>query len=165
MVQEQAAQPQKRKPSARRAREQAKRIGWLTEAQAALGWGIFLVLLALLGAIYLAQTSRIATVGRHVQFLQDDLDTLRRKNAELERDIAEAQSLERLQREAARMGFVPADPEAIEYVLVPDYPVATPSPAPTPTPLPEPSETMRAALWLTFQDEVTGLIRGEAGAP
>ncbi len=50
-----------------RAAEALKKLPWLTEAQAALGWGIILILIALLGAIYLSQTSRIAIVGRLVQ--------------------------------------------------------------------------------------------------
>ena len=51
----------------RQKREQLKRLGWLTEAQAVLGWGVILILVALVGAIYLNQASRIASVGRRVQ--------------------------------------------------------------------------------------------------
>ena len=148
--------------SARSARERTRRLGWLTEVQAALGWGIILVLIALLGVIYLSQASSIATVGRRVQYLQNDLDRLRRENASLERKIAEAQSLERLQQEAARLGFAPPNPETIEYLIIPDYPVATPSALPAPAPLQPPPETMEEALWLSIRQSVTGLVRGES---
>lgn len=149
-------------PSARKAREHLRRLGWLTEAQAALGWGIILILAALLGVIYLGQSSRTATVGRRVQFLQEELDTLHRENATLERKIAAAQSLERLQQEAIRLGFTQADPDAIEYIIVENYPASTPEPVePEPTPQP-PAETMSEALWLIVRGSITGLMRGES---
>ncbi len=148
--------------SARKSREQWRRLSWLTEAQAALGWGVILILAALLGLIYLSQTSRIATVGRRVQSLQEELDELQRTNATLERKIAEAQSLERLQREAARLGFVPADPEAIEYIIVENYPVMPAAERPTETELRAPPESMGQALWLLLRSSITDLMRGES---
>lgn len=147
-------------------REQAKRLSWLTEAQAALGWGLILILAALLGAIYLGQTSRIAGVGRRVQLLQNELEGLKRENAVLEREIAEAQSLERLRQEVVRLGFVQSQPGDIEYVIVPNFPadaveaVATSTPTATPAP---PPETIRDALWLSFKTIMADLMRGEAG--
>ncbi|MBE2201588.1 MAG: hypothetical protein IAE79_23450 [Anaerolinea sp.] len=160
MVQETVAHPERK--SARKAREHSRQLGALTQAQAALGWGIILILVALLGVIYLSQTSRIATVGRRVQFLQEDLDTLRRQNAALERQIAESQSLDYLQQAAVRLGFRHADPEAIEYVIVPDYPAVTPAPPLPAAAIPAPPDTMGEAVWLAVQGSVTNLMRGES---
>lgn len=153
----------------RRKREQAKRLTWLTEAQAALGWGVILLLVALLGTIYLNQASRIASIGRRVQAKQNELEELKRENATLERQIAEAQSLERLQQEAIRLGFAPAQPEDIEYVLIPNYPAVTREPvAATVTPPTEtttsglPPEKMTEAIWLALKASINDLVRGEA---
>ncbi len=146
------------------ARELARRLGWLTEAQAVAGWGVILVLAALLGAIYLNQASRIAAIGRRVQIQQSDLDELKRVNGELEREIAEAQSLERLQQDATRLGFQPAQPDEIEYIVIPGYPleeVAPQPPAPAET-APIAPETMREAVWLTLRQSVNALIQGSA---
>jgi cell division protein FtsL len=152
-------------------REQAKRLNWLTEAQAVLGWGLILILAALLGAIYLGQTSRIAGVGRRVQVLQNELESLKRENAALEREVAEAQSLERLRQEAVRLGFVQSQPADIEYVIVPNYPadrqqaaneaMATPTPVAAPAQHPPP-ETMGDALWLSLKTSIGDLMQGEA---
>jgi len=155
----------------RQKREKAKRLNWLTEAQAALGWGIILVLIAVLGTIYLSQASRIAVTGRRVQMMQNELETLKRDNAEVERTIAASQSLERLQQQAQEMGFVEAQPGDIEYLVIPDYPQATAvpptltiDPAATPEPaLAPPPATIEEALWLAFQGSVGDLIQGEAG--
>ena len=149
--------------SSRQRREEMKRLGQLTEAQAALGWGIALVLIALLGTIYLRQTSQIATLGREVQLLQINLDDARRENGEMERQIAEAQSLVRLQAEAARMGFVPAGADDIDYIIVEDYPETAVSiqPIATITPAEYPTNMTEAMLWM-IQSSVTNLARGEA---
>ncbi|MFZ0545395.1 MAG: hypothetical protein WAM60_08150 [Candidatus Promineifilaceae bacterium] len=154
----------KKKDSNRQSKkEQRRNRFWLTEAQAALSWGVLLALAALLGTIYLYQASRIAGVGRHVQDLQYELDNVKRVNADLERDIAEGQSLQRLQTEAERMGFVHARPEDIEYLTIPNYPTVVnqtttlqlSKPAP-------PIETIWEALLTAFQDSVNNLVRGES---
>lgn len=153
----------------RETREQARQLSWLTEAQAAVGWAIVLVLAALLGTIYLRQASQIAAVGRRVQTLQINLENTKRESTEIEQKIAEAQSLERLQAEAIRLGFTQANPDDIEYVIVPDYPVEAErddgeetavSPPPAPETLPE---SMNEAIMLQFRNSIDNLIRGEAG--
>ena len=155
--------------SLRQKRESAKRLTWLTEAQAALGWGIILVLVAVLGTIYLSQASQIAVTGRRVQIRQNDLDTLKRENATMEKQIAEAQALDRLRSRAQELGFVPALPGDIEYLAIPEYPretavvpTLTPAANATPEKVPPP-ETMQEALWSVFRASVGNLIQGEAG--
>lgn len=154
----------------RKKREWIQRVRRLTQAQAVLGWCLVLMLMALLGTLYLRQSSQTATVGRRVQELQGSLDLYKRENALLEQRIAEAQSLETLQAEAARLGFVPARPDDIVYLVVTDYPqettavsietlTATPEPAPPPA---APIETIREALWRAATSQVDSLIRGEA---
>lgn len=153
----------------RQTRAQLRKLNALTEAQAALGWGVILVLAALLGTIYVSQASRIASVGRRVQLLQNELEELKRQNSEREQAIAESQALDRLQQEAIRLGFVPSQPDDIEYVIVPDYPVDGEEPvdllAPTPEAAvsPPPPATMHAAIWLYLGDEISDFMRGEAG--
>lgn len=151
--------------STRQTRELARRLGKLTEAQAAVGWAVILVLAALLGAIYLNQTSEIAAAGRRVQILQNELDDLKRLNAETERQIAESESLDRLQQQAVAMGFVPATTEDIEFLVVPNFPAAGAGIADPATPTPQApramAETMQEALRLALQNAITRLFVGE----
>jgi cell division protein FtsL len=145
--------------------KQEKRRTWirLTEAQAALSWAVVLALLAVLGAIYLVQTSRIAGVGRHVQQLQAQVDDLKRTNDGMVREIAEAQSLERLQADAARLGFRRATADAVEYLVVPDYPVGPPPEPAAPAAEPAaPAESFGEALFLAIGSSVSDFIRGES---
>ncbi len=151
--------------SRRKLRAQWQKIAWLGETQAALGWGVILFLAAVVGALYVSQASRIAATGRAVQLLQRDLENLKRENGALERDIAQAQSLSRLEGEAGRLGFVRPGPNDIEYLIVSDYPAGDwqPPAAATPEPTPaQPVETLGEALWVGFTQNVRHLIRGEA---
>lgn len=153
------------KPRPRQTRELARRLGLLTQAQTAAGWGVAIILAALLGAIYLNQASSIAAIGRRVQREQAKLDELKLENADLERQIAEAQTLDRLHTEAQRLGFVPSTPADIDYVVIPNYPMENapePEASSVPEPLPAPPETIWEAFTLAIRDLGIGLTRGEA---
>lgn len=162
MIQERTSQVMSK--SSRHTRELARYLGKLTEAQAAVGWAVILMLAALLGAIYLNQTSQIAAVGRQIQQLQIELDTLQEQNAALEREIATSQSLERLQQAAEAQGFIPAQAYDMEYIVVPNYPVnpLEPETSSAPAAPREPVTTMREALELTLASQFDALIRGES---
>lgn len=153
-------------PNARqRISEAVKRLPWLTEAQAALGWGIILILVALLGAIYLHQTSRIAITGRQIQILQSNLDDVKRENSMIEFDIAAAQSLERLEARGVALGFVRAQAEDIQYLIVPGYPEATPTPPLATIQMEEPfvpAQSMSEAFWLLLTNRISDLVEGES---
>ncbi len=143
--------------------EKRRTLFVLTEAQAVLTWGVILALAAMVGGIYLFQTSSIATVGRQVQILRNDLEEVKRFNSELERDIAEAQSLDRLQEEALRLGYIRAQPTDVEYMVIPNYPVNVPtSVTETRHARADRPETISEALWLYIQSSVSGLVRGES---
>ncbi len=162
MVQEQFQRSMSR--SSRHTRQLARRLSKLTEVQAAVGWGLILLVIALLGVIYLNQSSGIATVGRRVQDLQYDLRVLERENADLERDIALSQSISRIQKEAVRMGFVTAQPDNIEYLVVPDYPsVDLITEEQVQTSIESSSiESMKDGLWLVIESGLSELMRGES---
>lgn len=158
------------KKSGRKKRQLARRLGILTDAQAAMGWFVILALAALVGAIYLNQASDIATTGRRVQILQNNLSDLKRDNAALERTIAEAQSLERLQQEAARLGFVRAAPDDMEYLVVTEYPARPPAvdiPAANMTAqsvsqMQPAAESIGEALYLALRASVSDMVMGQA---
>ena len=112
-----------------------------------------------------ATHSLSASAGRRVQILQGELTDIKRVNATLDRQIAEAQALPLLQEQARALGFVQADPGDIEYLVVPDYPTGPPpiaTPPPELVPTPEPITTIQEAIWYAVKDSVAGLIEGES---
>ena len=158
--------PTSNKPSARRRQELIRHLGRLTEAQVALGWGVVLLLAALVGVIYVSQASHMASLGRHVQNLQNELTRLKRENVAIERQIAEAQSLERLQQEAIQKGFILAEPGDIEYIIVSEYPSIVDNLA-----LEEDSESLKQpaspktigeATWLALKSVLNNLMEGSS---
>ena len=131
-----------------------------------MGWGVVLLIITLLGAIYLNQSSKVAAVGRHVQELEYELNQVQRENDQLKREIAEAQSLERLQGDMGRLGFVPSTSLDIEYIVIPDYPEQAAPPVSVAVQQDKPTravETIRDALQIVLQDRLDDLMRGESG--
>jgi hypothetical protein len=78
--------------------------------------------MALLGVVYLTLGSDSIVSGYHIQQMTRRLTTLQRENAQLEAQIAAFEAVGALQSKAEQMGFVPADPEEIEYLPVDGYP-------------------------------------------
>jgi cell division protein FtsL len=152
--------------SARQTREIVRRLGKITEAQAAMSWGLILLVLALVGAIYLNQTIKVAAVGRHVQQLELELVDVQATNTQVKREIAEAQSLDRLHRQMQKLGFVPATAVDTEYLVILDYPEAQTTQHQLSFQQEnrgKPVETIREALQLVVQDRLDDLMRGESG--
>jgi hypothetical protein len=155
-----------KKRSRREKRQEAHRRTVLSDAQVALGWFVIIILAALVGSIYVNQASKIASSGRRVQMLQDELDTLKRTNAMVERGIAETQSLARLEEKVMQLGFTRADPESIEYLVVAGYPTESEpgvEAARQPEPAPTPVGTIGEALWLLFERGSNNMVKGESG--
>jgi len=162
MVQEQYQRSMSK--SSRHTRELARKLSKLTEVQAAVGWGLILLVIALLGVIYLSQSSKIAAVGRYAQDLQTELAVLKRENGDLERDIAQAQSITRLQKDAERLGFVKAHIEYTEYIVVPDYPTTETVSISEAQALAEPTavESISEGFMLVIETRLKELMRGES---
>jgi len=90
-----------------------------------LRWGLMVVLIGLVAALYLVQASQMSTIGRNLEEMRAQYDLLKRENAELLEQIARDANIPRLQQRSAEMGFVPA--EQVRYLSVPLVPPDAPS--------------------------------------
>jgi hypothetical protein len=145
-------------------RRRSRQANWFNQARLALGWGMFLVILSLVGAVYLSQASRIALIGRNTQILEESLDDLRQQNARVEQAIAEAQSLEAVYERAEELGlqFVRPDPATLDYIAI-ELPPTTPTvPQPSLVFIDDAPQTMGEALRLAIGNSVNRLIEGES---
>jgi len=94
---------------------------WRTQRQ----WlGLILlgvVMAAMVAGVYLNVTARATLAGREVLDLNFDIAANKRTNADLQTKLAVSSSAAAMQQHAQTLGFVPATPDDIVYVVVPGY--------------------------------------------
>jgi hypothetical protein len=97
---------------------------------------LWLVALLVIGGLYLAVNAKLASAGRAVLQLESRREELRRTNAQLAATYAELTAPERLAERAAALGFRPAMPGEIEFVVVEGFVPRPEFEAPKPPALP-----------------------------
>ncbi len=108
---------------------------------------IMLGVLALLGVIYLTQSSQATMTGQRAQDLQTRLDRLKRENAQLEYEIAVLTTPSKIAERARALGLHPATTAQTVFVTVKDYPISAPKPAPATVDLTVSSPDSLTTLW------------------
>ncbi|MCA0455744.1 MAG: hypothetical protein LCI00_17340 [Chloroflexi bacterium] len=81
--------------------------------------GIFIAIV--IGALYLAQSASVSTLGRQLESLIARRNQLEQANEQLRADISQLRSVPRLLARAEELGFVKATEDQIEYLYVPEY--------------------------------------------
>lgn len=111
---------------------------WRGQTELAATLTLMVVVVIIISALYLIQTTGTATTVRMLEQMNDRRVDLERNNELLSAEIAELRSLPRVMTRAAEMGFHQAGPDEIEYIIVDGYryqrPLVTPTPTPTATP-------------------------------
>ncbi len=82
---------------------------------------LIVVLVALVAGIYLSVSARGTLAGRQILILESEIADNQRKNADLETQLATANSTAVMEQHAEALGFHPANPDEIVYVAVPGY--------------------------------------------
>ncbi|MCC7362238.1 MAG: hypothetical protein IT317_22325 [Anaerolineales bacterium] len=137
---------------------------WRTQTQAVAVVSILLLVVAIIGGFYLTVASRAATAGRDLQQLELQKTALLQANSELLAQLAELRSVDRLAARAQTLGFVPANPEQIDYLKVAEYPYMAQTSAPPRAAAPaqpKPSTLAQVVDWLA--QVLQGLVLGGSG--
>ena len=125
-----------------------------------------LILFLVISAIYLAVNAKVANAGRQVLSLERELAALERENAELVTRLAEETSPDRMMARAMALGFAPAAPDQVEYLVVDGYGGAPEFVAPLPSAsAPEEGRLLSPAYTETLGDWLTRLLGGVEAAP
>lgn len=105
-----------------RRKRQARRRSPIRVAWNSTG-GSLLVIITLLGVggMYLAVNAAVAEAGRKVLILEDQREELMQRNAELTSQLARLMAPETMMARAMEMGFRPARPAEIDYLVVDGY--------------------------------------------
>jgi hypothetical protein len=103
----------------------AQTINWRLERKAALGMMLILITLSLIGWLYLTQASSLTTTSFQIEQLRAELAALKQENAQSELEIAQWDTLPRIEERARELGFGP--PSQVLYLPVPNYPAPDPA--------------------------------------
>lgn len=102
--------------------------------------------IALVGLLYLAQSTQATLTGKRVVKLQERLEMLRRENAQLEYEIAVWAAPHRIAERATRLGLRPLTPAQAKYVVITDYPAMSTATSSAVTVASSPASTLEAFL-------------------
>jgi hypothetical protein len=127
-----------------------KQAPWRSQTQAVAMLSIALLTAAVVGGFYLAVAARAATAGRDLQSLEAQKTDLLQSNDELQAELANLRSINRLAARADALGLKPATSDQLQYMRVQSFPqdVQLKPPPRAVLPPPPPSYWQIAATWL-----------------
>jgi cell division protein FtsL len=133
----------------------------LTQAYSQAPWrkqmmfiGLFLLVVifaALVAGIYLDVTARTATFGREIQVMEEEIESLKLTNADLESRLAFLNSMEEMEKRARSLGFERLNMDEALFVVVPGY---VPRQHARLAPPPGPVKAVAAALPSVFTESL-----------
>jgi cell division protein FtsB len=94
---------------------------WRLQRQAVALVGLGLFIAVIIGALYLAQSTALATLGRQLEDLIARRNQLEQTNEQLRAEIAELRTVSRLLARAKELGFGNSEQGDIEYLVVSGY--------------------------------------------
>ncbi len=97
-----------------------RQIPWRVGSRTALGFVLLFTMFSLVGWLYLTQASVVTATSYRIDELRLELDSINNQNAGLILEISRLEALQRVERRALEMGFVPAGD--IRYITVANYP-------------------------------------------
>ena len=98
-----------------------KQAQWRRHRQITVPILIIVFALGMFGAFYLAETSRAAVTGRHVQQLRRQVENIGYENDLIHANNAYLESASLLMERAGQLGYVPLQLDQIEYLVVPNF--------------------------------------------
>lgn len=98
-----------------------RRGAWRPQRQAVALTTLGIFVAIIIGALYLSQSASTSTLGRQLEALIIERSNLEQQNERLRAEIASLQGVPRLLTRAQELGFVPADGDDIQYIVVNGY--------------------------------------------
>lgn len=106
-----------------RPRQVIQQIPWHFDSKMALGGLLLLAIVSVIGWLYLTQASTVTETSYHMDELRLELEQLENQNSALMLEIAELESLARVEQRAKELGFETTN--KVQYVAVDQYPHPT----------------------------------------
>ncbi|HEY85038.1 MAG TPA: hypothetical protein G4N96_08025 [Chloroflexi bacterium] len=134
-----------------------KQLPWSLDRKAALGSLLILTTFSLIGWLYLGQASVITSSTMKIDGLRQEIDLLNHQNSELTLEIAELESIRRVEARARELGFSPTNPANIRYLSAPNALVSAPEELAGSSQ----SQMPESAPWQAWLDTLAANIVGE----
>ncbi|QPC81932.1 cell division protein FtsL [Phototrophicus methaneseepsis] len=94
---------------------------WRPQNQAAILLGLAMVLALIFAGVYLSQVASYVATNREIAAMIEERDRLEFANEQLRVEIAELKTIPRLEARAQQLGFRPATPQEVQYVVIDGY--------------------------------------------
>ncbi len=121
-----------------------KQAPWRSQTQAVAMLSITLLVAAVVGGLYLRVAARAANAGRDLQALEAQKTELLQSNDELQSQLAQLRSIDRLAARAVALGFQSATSDQLDYIRVDSFPQNVHlNPPPRAAALPPPPSTLQ----------------------
>jgi len=105
-----------------------RQLPWRVTSKSALGLVLIFTILSLVGWLYLTQASAVTTTSYQIDEQRLELEHVKNQNAALILEIAQLQTLARIEKRALELGYQPAT--EVKYLTVENYPLPEKSAAP-----------------------------------
>ena len=103
-----------------RPRQVIRQLPWHFDSKMALGGLLILAIFSLVGWVYLTQASTVTETSYHVDELRIELEQLENQNGALMLEIAQLESLARVEQRAKELGFQTTN--KVQYLAIEQYP-------------------------------------------
>lgn len=97
-----------------------RHLPWRLDRQSAIGILLILTIFSLVGWLYLTQASAVTTTTYRIDELRLELDQIKNQNAALSLEIAQFESLARIETRSLELGLRPT--ASVRYLPVTNYP-------------------------------------------
>jgi len=94
---------------------------WRTQLQWLALILLGVVIVAVVASVYLNVTARASAAGQEIMNLQNDIESTTRDNNMLKAQLAQKKSYAVMRQRAEDLGYEPAGPDDVVYVVVPGY--------------------------------------------
>ena len=99
-----------------------RHLPWRLDSKTALGFLLILATFSLVGWLYLTQASAVTATTYRIDELRLELDHINNQNAALALEIAQFESLSRVEQRALELGLRPT--QNVRYLSVTSYPTS-----------------------------------------
>lgn len=141
---------------------------WRIQIQRIAALLLVLITIGSVAGLYLSVSAQAATAAIQIRQFEGTRDALKEINSNFEAELALIITSENMAKRAQDLGYQPVDQQAVQYLLIPEYPGRQPAMIAPPPSIPHPVKPLVRAsytqsLWDWVLENVarTGGSRGE----